>query len=156
MNKTNTARAIRAEKALAQYQLNLGDTETATEFTREVVAGFLSDLRHACDKNDVNFYEAVDLAKQHVHDERCGFDNYLDEPDAYEEFPFTVVLLYPDYMNESGTETYSWSGHATDLQTAIEAAQADAVAAQDEWIEHRQPDDFAVLAALEGICKFLI
>lgn len=154
MNKTNTARAVRAEKALSQYQANLGDTET--EFTRQSVAGFLSYLRHACDKNEVDYYSANDLSYEFYLDERSGIDNYLDESDTVEEFPFTVVLLYPDYMNESGTETYSWSGHAPDLQTAIAAAQAAAVADNSQDTDSiDDTTDFALLIALEGICKFL-
>lgn len=147
MNKTNTARAIRAEKVLKQYLANLDGTES-DEFTLESLAMLLCEIQHACDKNDVPFYEAVSLAKASNHAERCGIDNYLDEPGAVEEFPFTVVLRYPEYMNESNANTYSWTGFAPDMQAAVAIAQAEAEGGLN-------PADFELLIALEGICKFL-
>ena len=57
--------------------------------------------------------------------------------------PWSVLLLYPDYANDGGTETYYAFVEATDPIEAVTQAQRRAVAAQ-EGIDI-EPDDFAPL-----------
>ena len=62
--------------------------------------------------------------------------------------PYSVLLLYPDYANDSGTETYFGFVQATDPIDAVARAQRQAVAAQ-EGVE-MEPDDFAPLLVTQG------
>ena len=63
--------------------------------------------------------------------------------------PYSVLLLYPDYANDSGTETYYAFVEASDPIDAVAVAQRQAVAAQ-EGVEIDDPDDFAPLLVTEG------
>jgi hypothetical protein len=63
--------------------------------------------------------------------------------------PYSVLLLYPDFANDSGTETYYAFVEATDAIEALATAQRQAVAAE-EGVEIDDPDDFAPLLATEG------
>ena len=62
--------------------------------------------------------------------------------------PYSVLLLYPDYANDSGYETYYALVEAADPDEAVAAAQREAVAAQ-EGIEI-EPDDFIPLLVTPG------
>jgi hypothetical protein len=62
--------------------------------------------------------------------------------------PYSVLLLYPDYANDSGTETYYAFVEAPDELEAVAVAQRQAVAAQD-GVEIA-PDDFAPLLVTQG------
>lgn len=61
--------------------------------------------------------------------------------------PYSVLLLYPDYANHSGTETFYALIHATDPIEAVVLARRQAVAAQGVEID---PDDFAPLLVTQG------
>ena len=60
----------------------------------------------------------------------------------------SVLLLYPDYANDSGTETYYAFVEAADPIAAVAQAQRQAVAAQ-EGVEI-EPEDFAPLLVTQG------
>lgn len=61
--------------------------------------------------------------------------------------PFTVLLLYPDYISETfGQETYLTHVEATTVKKAILAARKEAVAANRTTC----PKDWFVLAVFEG------
>jgi hypothetical protein len=62
--------------------------------------------------------------------------------------PYSVLLLYPDYANDSGSETYYAFVEATHPLAAIVAAKRQAIAAQ-ECIEI-EPDDFVPLLVTAG------
>jgi hypothetical protein len=62
--------------------------------------------------------------------------------------PYSVLLLYPNYANDSGTETYYAFVHAADASAAVVAAKRKAVAVQ-EGIEI-EPDDFIPLIVTPG------
>jgi hypothetical protein len=62
--------------------------------------------------------------------------------------PYSVLLLYPDYANDGGTETYYAFVEAPDPITAVAEARRQALAAND-GVEI-QPDDFAPLLVTEG------
>ena len=46
--------------------------------------------------------------------------------------PYSVLLLYPDDVNDSGTETYYTFVEAPDAIEAVAAARREAVTAQEE------------------------
>jgi hypothetical protein len=70
-----------------------------------------------------------------------------DTPSAGSK-PFSVLLLYPDFVNDYGTETYYAFVEATDQIDAVAVAQRQAVAAQ--CIEIDDPTDFVPLLVTEG------
>jgi len=62
--------------------------------------------------------------------------------------PYSVLLLYPDYLDDTGDETYYALVEAEDPIAAVEVAQQQAVAAQ-ESVE-TDPGDFAPLLVTQG------
>jgi hypothetical protein len=62
--------------------------------------------------------------------------------------PYSVLLLYPDWTNDDGTETYYAWVDAPDSLAAFAEAQRQALAA-NEWTDC-DPDDFAPLLVTEG------
>jgi hypothetical protein len=66
--------------------------------------------------------------------------------------PYTVLLLYPDYMNDNGDETYLAHVEATDPREAVTAARQQAVAANTD--EHgcnlNDPTDMTALIVFPG------
>ena len=69
--------------------------------------------------------------------------------------PYTVLLLYPDYISDSfGHETYqAWVKVAGGLKSAIRAAQREAAKANAEQINAESgegPGDFFCLAVYAG------
>ncbi len=64
--------------------------------------------------------------------------------------PYSVLLLYPDYANDSGTETYYALVKAVDPIEAVALAQRKAATAQ-EGVE-MEPGDFTPLLVTQGHC----
>ncbi len=64
--------------------------------------------------------------------------------------PYSVLLLYPDDVNDSGAETYYAFVEATDAIEAVAVARREAVAAQEEAAADYEPDDFAPLLVIAG------
>ena len=64
--------------------------------------------------------------------------------------PYSVLLLYPEDVNDSGTETYYAFVEAPDAIEAVAVARREAVAAQEKAAENYEPDDFAPLLVTEG------
>jgi hypothetical protein len=62
--------------------------------------------------------------------------------------PWSVLLLYPDHANDSGTETYFAFVEASDPIAAVARAQRQAAEAQ-EGIDI-EPDDFVPLLVTQG------
>ena len=62
--------------------------------------------------------------------------------------PYSVLMLYPDYANDGGTETYYAFVEAADAIEAVATARRQAFAAQQSVIF--PPDDFAPLLVTEG------
>ncbi len=64
--------------------------------------------------------------------------------------PYSVLLLYPDHVNDDGTETYYDFVEATDPIAAVAEARRHALAT-NEWTEEDfDPDDFVPLLVTEG------
>jgi hypothetical protein len=64
--------------------------------------------------------------------------------------PYSVLLFYPDHVNDDGTETYYAWVEAPDPIAAVAEARRQALAA-NEWTEEDvDPDDFAPLLVIEG------
>ncbi len=64
--------------------------------------------------------------------------------------PYSVLLLYPDDVNDGGTETYYAFVEAPDPIDAVAVARRKAVAAQEESAECYDPDDFTPLLVIQG------
>lgn len=71
--------------------------------------------------------------------------------------PYTVLLAYPDYLCDEWLETYMTCVRAATVKEAQLLAQSEASRAQfegaeDEYdaMESPQPDEFIVLAVIEG------
>ncbi len=64
------------------------------------------------------------------------------------EKPYSVLLLYPDYANDGGKETFYAFVKARDPIEAVLLAQRRALAV-NEW-EETEPEDFAPLLVTEG------
>lgn len=68
--------------------------------------------------------------------------------------PYTVILMYPDYLSENyGEESYAAHVTAVDGDAAVLAAQIDAVAQNTDDGEDppcEDPTDFAVIAVYAG------
>ena len=62
--------------------------------------------------------------------------------------PYSVLLLYPDYTNDTGTETYYAFVEAADPFAAVAAAQRRALAT-NEW-DDMSPSRFTPLLVIEG------
>lgn len=62
--------------------------------------------------------------------------------------PYSVLLLYPDYIGDYGEETYYAFVLAPDSIEAVATAKRQALAAQDSVVF--PPDDFAALLVTEG------
>jgi hypothetical protein len=60
--------------------------------------------------------------------------------------PYSVLLLYPDYANENGNDTYLAHVETADATDAFEAAQQQACEQNDDI----PSDDFALLAIFDG------
>lgn len=62
--------------------------------------------------------------------------------------PYSVLLLYPDYANDSGAETYYSFVHASDAVQAVAEARRQAAEAQEGGAI--APDDFVPLLVTDG------
>lgn len=65
---------------------------------------------------------------------------------------FTVILLYPDLLNNTGSETYTWVGTAANPDQAVKQARASAF--QDLGFEIDADLRFPLIAVLEGEARF--
>ncbi|MGA2497683.1 MAG: hypothetical protein ABSH20_08065 [Tepidisphaeraceae bacterium] len=97
--------------------------------------GDLAEAARAC-------HTAVNLASHG----RLPWDITDDGPAG--SSPYSVLLLYPDYVNDSGTETYYAFVQATSQIEAITLAQRQAATAQ-KWVE-MGPEDFTPLLVTQG------
>lgn len=61
---------------------------------------------------------------------------------------FTVLLLYPDYLNDGEQETYLSHVEALDVAEAIRLAQDEA--AKENGLENGEAGDFACLCVFAG------
>jgi hypothetical protein len=61
----------------------------------------------------------------------------------------TVILLYPDYMNDDGNSTFTWWTNAPTYEGAVENARKAAVRANKDSGEV-EPEDFALIGVIDG------
>ena len=90
-------------------------------------------------------------------DELRKLDEALDEESIRQEpeadlTTYTVILLYPESMNATGTETYTWAGPAGSPEQAIE--QARTKACQDNDYDPVCDRLFPLISVLEGSARF--
>jgi hypothetical protein len=67
---------------------------------------------------------------------------------------YTVIMLYPDHMNDDGGETYTAQVDASTPEEALIAAQDEAVSANSD---EASPDDFrsiAIMSVVDGEIVF--
>ena len=133
------------ERALAYYEVEAEDARTAAE-------NWHDGAFH--DRDD----EALDTEGPCSVRERQPDGSWLkvppseweadsSEPDSASK-PYSVLLLYPDHVNDNGTETYYAFVEAADAIEAVAVAQRGAVAAL-EGIEI-EPYDFIPLLVTPG------
>jgi len=66
---------------------------------------------------------------------------------------YTVILLYPDYLNDDGLATYTSYQSVKEIPDAIREAKHEAINAQlADGIKFNSIDDFAVLIVFAGEC----
>jgi len=78
ISKTNKHRADRGLKLLEHHQTKLL-SDVFDEDYETGVASLLTDIRHFCHQNDIDFHAACDLSYKHYLEELNGCDDYLDE-----------------------------------------------------------------------------
>jgi hypothetical protein len=142
--KTKSYRVCVIERALAYYEVEAEDARTAAENW--------PDGEFDC------YDEVLDTGGPHIVREQQPDGTWRQVPrsewenappaDASGNKPYSVLLLYPDYANDSGTETYYAFVHSPDAIQAITVAQQQAVAAQIGV--DIEPDDFAPLLVTPG------
>jgi hypothetical protein len=104
--------------------------------SREEAAGLLSGAIRS---------EIDDAAGTVTFTSRCEASPAASGP---VQSPYSVLLLYPDYANDGGTETYYAFVTAADPIAAVAEAQRQAAAAQDGI--DIEPEDFAPLLVTQG------
>jgi hypothetical protein len=142
---TKTYRVYVIERALAYYEVEAVDARAAAENWQD--GEFI-------DRDD----EALDTEGPSSVREQQPDGTWRKVPGSEWEAvpsvaapgnkPFSVLLLYPDHINEGGTETYYAWVEAADAIEAVATAQRQAVAAND-CVESEQ-QDFAPLLVTEG------
>jgi hypothetical protein len=132
------------ERAIAYYEVEAEDAKTAAE-----------------NWQDGEFHDRDDEALE--SEEPCNVR--VEQPDgtwvklppsewaaeapaAPETNPYSVLLLYPDYANDTGSETYYALVEAPDPIEAVTVARRQALAAQEGVIF--PPDDFVPLLVTPG------
>ena len=81
-SKTNKARANRGRKLLKYHQRNLLEEVPDKNQSDYTVGSLLTDLRHLCDQDGLDFFNALSISLENYIDEVQGCDDYLDNPDA--------------------------------------------------------------------------
>lgn len=77
LSKTNEARATRGRSLLEYHQTKLLE-EFNAEIDKDGVASLLADLKHLCNKENIDFGEAANLSEIHFNEEISGGDDWLD------------------------------------------------------------------------------
>jgi len=65
---TNAVRAQRIDSLLMVYSLSRGEEQSETDVYE--LASLLTDIRHWCDREQIDFYTALDVSYQHYLEER--------------------------------------------------------------------------------------
>jgi hypothetical protein len=143
---TKTYRIGVIERAISYYKVEAEDARTAAENWQE---------GQFCDRDD----ETLDSEGPCSVREQQPDGTFLKLPrsewkagptagNASTRKAFSVLLLYPDFVNDGGTETYYALVEAADPDEAIELAQRKAAASLD-GIEV-DPADFVPLLVTQG------
>jgi hypothetical protein len=133
------------ERALAYYTIQAEDARTAAENWQD---GEFIDLDdEALDtEGPCNVLERQpDGSCRKVPPSEWEADSAAD--DSVKK-PYSVLLLYPDYANDDGTETYYALVEAPHPTAAVTLAKRQAVAAQKHVVF--PPDDFTTLLVIQG------
>jgi hypothetical protein len=131
------------ERAIAYYEVEADDARTAAENWQD--GEFHDRDDEALDSEgpcNVRVRQSDGTWKKRPPSE------WAAEPPAAGCQPYSVLLLYPDYLNDTGTETYYAFVEATDPIDA--AAVAKGQAAAEDSPDIGDPDDFATLLVIQG------
>jgi hypothetical protein len=136
------------ERALAHYEVEAGDARSAAENWQD--GEFIDrddeslDTEGPCSVRE----QQPDGSWRKVPPSEWESDSPVSGPARR---PYSVLLLYPDYANDSGSETYYAFVAAPSAIEAVAVAQREALTA-NEWNEcdDRDPTDFALLLVTEG------
>jgi hypothetical protein len=135
---TKTYMVAVIERALAYYLVEADDARSAAENWQE------GDFR---DRDD----EALDTEGPCTVREKQPDGRWRTlSPSEWEveTKPYSVLLLYPDYLDDTGYETHYALVDADDPMTAVSVAQSQAADAQQS--EHINPVDFHPLLVILG------
>jgi hypothetical protein len=143
--KTKTYQVTVIERALAFYEVEAEDARTAAENWQDGEFDGRDD-------------EALDSEGPcNVREQRpdgtwkkVPKSEWETEPPsaATGSKPYSVLLLYPDYVNDSGTETFYAFVESTDAIAAVTLARRQAIAAQEGVAI--DPNDFVPLLVTGG------
>lgn len=130
---TNSLRAHWAELCIQRF-IELTGTDR-----EDSLGDLLCDLMHWAKQNRFDYEAAAERASGHFQAELA------DERLVVK--PYSVLLLYPDYLQDEGNETYYALVEASDAPNAARAAQQQALAGSGLDVTS---DDFAVLLVVTG------
>lgn len=140
-----------AQAAISAYLTAKGEKPPANENEMEdtYASDLIADLLHLQKAlgNDIDL--TIDRSKMHYEAEQE--EEQAKPKRAKKSSPgklYSILLLYPDYINDSGTETYFAHVRATKDYQAVSRARAQAKKANADTVQNA--DDFTVLLCLEG------
>ena len=120
------------ERALAHYKVEAGDARSAAENWQD--CEFIGRDDEALDTEGPSSVRErqPDSSWRRLPKSEWESDSAASDPARK---PYSVLLLYPDYANDSGSETYYAFVAAPNAIEAVAVAQREALAANDwnEW-----------------------
>jgi hypothetical protein len=145
-SKLHTYHVTVIERALAFYKVEAEDARTAAEHWQDgEFEGRDDEVLDTEGPSSVRERQP-DGSWRKVPESECRVEPSPSDQTGLK--PYSVLLLYPDYIGDYGTETYYAFVEATDAVGAVAVAQRQAVAAQS--IDIDDPTDFAPLLVTEG------
>lgn len=134
-NETKTYRVGVVEAILTYYLVEAGNPTDAAE---NWVRGDIHD----------HSYDVLDTNIPHCVEELQPDGTFIELTDVPFTRPFSVLLLYPDHCNDTGTETYYTFVTATDPLAAVDDARHQLVV--DTGIDAAEAESFHPLLVVEG------
>jgi hypothetical protein len=141
ITQTKTYKVTVIERALAFYEVKAEDAGTAAENWQDGEFKGRDDEALDC--------EGPSSVRERKPDgtwRKISPSEWSVVPDGTK--PYSVLLLYPDYANDSGTETFYALVLAAEPTAAVNAAQRQASISNPDIAF--EPDDFAPLLVTEG------
>ena len=124
---TKTYQVTVIERALAYYEV---EAEDALRRRRELGGRRILRPRRRGPRHRRPVQRPRAAARRHVADSAAIGMGSRHRPTSAGDKPYSVLLLYPDYVNDDGTETFYAFVEAPDPIAAVAMAQRQAVALQ--------------------------